>query len=294
MRSAVELVRETISAYTVARGPRMAAALSYYTIFSLAPLLIIVVAFLGLFFGQAAARAELMEVLHEQAGAGIAGFIEGLIVATAQENSQLATIIGFGILIFASTNLFAAMQDALNTIWQVDRDQGSGIWRVVVTRLLALGLVAVIAVIAVLALAIQTLLGWLADMAADIVPDTGFLIGLGEQLLILAVVTTAFVAIHKLLVHRQVGWAPVLIGALVTAILFRIGQVLISLYLTTGAVGSAFGAAGSLVALLLFVYYSMQIFLLGTAFTFSYASQQVGSDGTGARRQSEQPAARTD
>lgn len=292
MRAAVELVRETITAYTAARGPRLAAGLSYYTIFSLAPLLIILVGFLGLFFGQAAARAELMEILHEQAGAGIASFIEGLIVATAQENGQLATIIGFGILIFASTNLFAAMQDALNSIWQVELDQGSGIWRIAFTRFLALGLVAVIAIIALLALAIQTLLGWLADMAAEIVPGTGFLIGLGEQLLILAVVTVAIVAIHKLLVHRPVGWGPAFIGALVTAILFRVGQVLISLYLTAGAVGSAFGAAGSLVALLLFVYYSMQIFLLGTAFTYRYAVRHGEAETQESRHMAEE-AART-
>lgn len=291
MRSACELVKNTVLAFAEARGPRLAAALSYYTIFSLAPLLIILVAFLGLFFGQAEARIELMAVLNDQAGAGIASFVEGLISATAQENSQLATIIGFGILIFASTNLFTAMQGALNTIWQVEVQRTNGFVQVVLSRLLSLGLVAVLAVIAVLAVAAQTALGWLADRLALVVPGAGFLIGLGGELLILTVMTAAIVAVHKVLVRRRVSWSPLIVGALATAILFRIGQTLISLYLTTSAVGSAFGAAGSLVALLLFVYYSMQILLLGTSFTHQYSKSLGEMTGVNAtRREESEPA----
>ena len=271
MRSAIQLVKNSVLAFAEARGPRLAAALSYYTIFSLAPLLIILVAVLGLFFGQAEARLELMTFLNEQAGPGIASFVEGLISATAQENSQLATIIGLGILIFASTNLFTAMQGALDTIWLVEPRRDNGVIRIVLARVLSLGLVAVLAVIAVLALAAQTALSWAADALSAVVPGIGTLIGLGGELLILAVITAAIMAVHKILVHRLVGWRPLFVGALATAILFRIGQTLISLYLTTSAVGSAFGAAGSLVALLLFVYYSMQIFLLGTSFTREYS-----------------------
>lgn len=271
MRSAFEIVKNSIIAFAEAQGPRLAAGLSYYTIFSLAPLLIILVAVLGIFFGHAEARLELMAALNEQAGPGIASFVEGLISATAQENSRLATIIGIGILVFASTNLFTAMQGALNAIWQVERVRDNGIVRILLSRLLSLGLVAVLAVIGVLALAAQTALGWAADTLAEVVPGIGFLIGLGGELLILTVITVAIMAVHKILVHNLVGWQPLIVGALATAILFRVGQTLISLYLTTSAVGSAFGAAGSLVALLLFVYYSMQIFLLGTAFTREYS-----------------------
>lgn len=271
MRSAIELVRKSVMAFADAQGPRLAAALSYYTIFSLAPLLIILVAVLGIFFGQAEARLELMTVLNEQAGPGIASFVEGLISATAQENSRLATIIGIAILVFASTNLFTAMQGALNAIWKVEPRRDNGIIRIVLARLLALGLVAVLAVIGVLALTAQTVLAWASDTLTAIVPGISFLVGVGGELLILTVIAAAIMAVHKILVHRLVGWRPLLVGALATAILFRIGQTLIALYLTTSAVGSAFGAAGSLVALLLFVYYSMQIFLLGTAFTREYS-----------------------
>lgn len=270
MRTAWQLIGETVRAYAADNGPRLAAALSYYTIFSLAPLLIILLGFLGIFFGQAAARSELHTFLNEQAGEQIASFIEGLISSTAQGSNQTATIIGFGILIVASTNLFTAMQGALNTIWRVTEPRYGGFMQLLFMRLLSLLIMVALAAIALVALTAQTVMGWMADRLAEQFSGIGWLIKSGEQLLALAVITIAFIAVHKILVHRRVGWRAVLVGALLTAILFRVGEQLILLYLRMSTVSSAFGAAGSLVALLLFIYYSMQIFLLGASFTRVY------------------------
>lgn len=276
MRPFWKLIRGTAELFAANNGPRLAAALSYYTTSSLAPLLLILLGVVGFFFGAGEARSELLAVVHDQAGANIAAFIESLIAATAQENSRVATFVGVIILVFASTNLFTALQSALGCIWGVTETRYAGFLQLVWVRVLSLGIVALLAVIALVSLALQTILGWLAAELSVLLPETDLLIRFGSQVLTVLVVAVTFVAVHKLLVHRPVSWHAVSVGGLLTAVLIRVAQVLVGLYLRTGAVGSAFGAAGSLVALLLFVYYSMQIFLLGACFTRVYDGWRAG------------------
>lgn len=276
MRPVWQLIRGTAELFAANNGPRLAAALSYYTTFSLAPLLLIVLGVVGFFFGAGEARSELLAVVNDQAGENIAAFIEGLLAATVQENSRTATFVGVVILVFASTNLFAALQGALGSIWAVTETRYAGFLQLVWVRVLSLGIVALLALVALVSLALQTMLGWLAAELSVLLPETDVLIRVGGQVLTLLVMAVTFIAVHKLLVHRPVSWHAVAVGGLLTAVLIRVAQLLVGLYLRTGAVGSAFGAAGSLVALLLFVYYSMQIFLLGACFTRVYGSWRKG------------------
>jgi len=273
VRTAWQLLKDTAVAYSDSAGTRLAAALSYYTIFSIAPLLIILLGITGIFFGQAETRAEFMTVVTDQLGSQVATFLGGLIESTVEGQNQAATFIGVILLLFASTNLFTAMQGALNTIWGVDEPRYKGLLQQLFMRALSLLIMLALAVIGVAALSAQTVMNAVADRLSESLAGFEFLVAFGTQLLTLVVMTLVFVAVHKILVHRRVGWKPVFVGALLTAVLFRIGQELILLYLRTSAVGSAFGAAGTLVALLLFIYYAMQIFLLGAAFTRQYAEQ---------------------
>lgn len=280
MRTAWNLLKGTLAAYTENAGTRLAAALSYYTIFSIAPLLIILLGITGIFFGQSEARAEFTAVVSDQLSPQVADLLNGLIQSTVEGHNQAATVIGIAILLFASTNLFTAMQGALNQIWGVEHPRYKGLLQQIFMRALALLIMLALAVIGIGALTAQTVLTAISDRLSSTVAGFDFLFAFGSQLLTLAVMTLVFVAVHKILVHRRVGWKAVFTGALLTALLFRIGQELILLYLRTSTVSSAFGAAGTLVALLLFIYYAMQIFLLGAAFTRHYAEQlKEGPEG---------------
>src|SRR5690625_1500741 len=214
-----------------------------------------------------------MAVVTDQLGPQVATFLSSLIESTVEGQNQAATFIGVGLLLFASTNLFTAMQGALNTIWGVEEPRYTGLLQQLFMRALSLLIMLALAVIAIVALSAQTVLNAVADRLSENLGGFEFLVSFGTQLLTLMVMTLVFVAVHKILIHRRVGWKPVAVGALLTALLFRIGQELILLYLRTSAVSSAFGAAGTLVALLLFIYYAMQIFLLGAAFTRQYAER---------------------
>lgn len=283
MRTAWNLLRGTVTAYAENAGPRMAAALSYYTIFSLAPLLIILLGITGIFFGQSETRDEFAAFVSAQLGSQVAEFLSGLIESTVRGQNQAATVIGAGLLLFAGTNLFTAMQGALNQLWGVAEPRYTGVWQFVFMRLLSLLILLALAAIGVAALTAQTILNRLASELGDRFTGYEFILGFGSQVLTLAVMTLVFVAVHKILVHRRVGWKPLVVGALLTAIFFRIGQELILIYLRMSTVSSAFGAAGTLVALLLFIYYAMQIFLLGAAFTRHY-SEQLEQDPEGRTR----------
>ena len=282
MRTAWSLIRESVRAFAADNGPRLAAALSYYTIFSLAPLIIILLAFLGVIFGEATARSELLAFVTEEAGEQIAVFVDGLVSSLAEGTGQTAAVIGFVILLFAATNLFTALQGALNTIWQVEEYRYQGFMRLLFMRVMSLAIMAVLAVIAAVALATQTAMGWAAAGLAARFSGLGWLITVLEHAVALVMFTLMFIAAHKILVHRRVGWRAVVVGALLTAVLFRLGEQLIAAYLGMGMIASVFGAAGSLVALLLFIYYSMQIFLLGASFTRVYDTWLLGGSVPGA------------
>ncbi len=266
------LLRETVSAWVDDRAPSMGAALAYYTMFSIAPLLLIVISVAGLVFGADAARGEITTQLRGLVGDAGARVVEGL-VESADRPAQglLSTLAGAGLLIVGATTVFAELQDALDRIWRAPQRAAGGWWALLRARLLSLGLILGMGFLTMVSLLLSAALAALGKWWG---PWFGHWLPLAEllnQLVGFALVTVMFAMIYKLMPRARVAWADVWLGAAVTALLFTAGKFLIGLYLGRSGLGSVFGAAGSLVAMLAWVYYSAQIFLLGAEFTWAYA-----------------------
>lgn len=275
---------QTLDAFIEQRLPRMGAALAYYTLFSLAPLLLIVVAVAGLVWGEDAVRGQLSAQLSSLLGAGGATTVEQLLRSVAwPAGGVLATLLGIGLMLVGATTVFAELQDALDTIWQVPSRPVQGWWAWLRARLLSFGLILGLAFLLLVSLVLSASLaaaqawwspwfgGWLALAAA--------VNAAASQALVVAV----FALIFKWMPRARIAWRDVLLGALVTAGLFHLGRWVIGQYLQRSGLTSGFGAAASVAALLVWVYYSAQILLLGAAFTHAYA-QHLGS-----RRKAAQP-----
>ena len=255
-------------------APSMGAALSYYTVFSLAPMLLIVIAVAGLVFGQDAARGALFEQLSGLMGADAAKAVEG-ILASASKPSEgiLATVIGVVVLLIGATTVFGELQDALDRIWRSPaKAKGAGLWGLLRTRFLSFGMILGIAFLLMVSLVVGTAVSALGKWWSPIFGGWEVLAQVVTFVFGLGVSTVAFAMIYKLMPRAKVEWHDVWIGAFVTALLFSLGRFLIGLYIGKSGVASGFGAAGSLVIVFVWVYYSAQIFLLGAEFTWAYAN----------------------
>ena len=257
------------------QATRLAAALSYYTVFSIAPLLIIVIAVVGLVIGQREAQGQIVGQIAGYIGEDGAGFIEGILQQMSQpRNSILATIIGIITLLLGATGVFGELQASLNQIWDVSPKRQSaqqGIRTLIFNRVLSFGMVLAIGFLLLVSLivsAVATAAGtWLFGDRIDI----AFVSQLLNFALGFAVITLMFALIFKFLPDTKVHWKDVWLGAAVTALLFSVGRLLISFYLAHSSTTSVYGAAGSLVVLLLWVYYSAQILFFGAEFTQVYS-----------------------
>jgi membrane protein len=278
-REAMRLMKEAASSWSADYAPSMGAALSYYTLFSIAPLLIIVIAVAGLVFGDEAARGAIFEQLRGMTGDEGARAVEGMVQAADRpKEGAVASVIGALVLLVGATTVFGELQNALDRIWRAPaRQQSSGWWNLVRTRLLSFGMVLGIAFLLMVSLVLSAALaalgklwafsGWEAlSHALDVLVSFG-------------ITTALFAMIYKFIPRVHVAWHDVWIGAAFTAILFALGKFLIGLYIGKSAVASTFGAAGSLVVLMLWVYYSAQIFLLGAEFTWVYAHEHGSRRG---------------
>jgi membrane protein len=276
------LVKQTVTAWQDDYASSMGAALAYYTVFSVAPLLVIVVAVAGFFFGQSAAQGELFMQLRDILGDEGAASVQALVKsASAPRSGMLAGVVGFVVLIVGATTVFAELQSALDRIWRVPMPQRAhGVWHLLRGRLLAFGLVLAVGLMLLVSIiagtAIHTFAHWWGR-----IPGGWHRIIEGLDILISMILATAlFAMIYKWMPRAKVAWHDVWIGAVVTAVLFEIGKLLIGVYLGQTAIASAFGAAGSIVVLLVWVYYSAQIFLLGAEFTWVYANDRNEREGT--------------
>lgn len=272
------LVKTAASAWVDDYAASMGAALSYYTVFSLAPMLLIVIAIAGLVFGADAAQGQIFGELRGLLGDEAAKSIEGLLVSVSTpREGVLATTIGVAVLLVGATTVFGELQDALDRIWRAPaRPASLGLWGLLRARLLSFGMIFGLAFLLMVSLvfgAVVTALGtWWGGVFGGW--DT---VAQGVNLVVgFALTTTIFALIYKLMPRVQVHWRDVWLGSVVTALLFTVGKFLIGLYIGKSGVASAFGAAGSLVVVLLWVYYSAQVFLLGAEFTWAYA-QAFGS-----------------
>jgi len=297
------LVKEAFSAWDDDYAPSMGAALAYYTLFSVAPLLIIVIAVAGIAFGHEAAQGHIFAQLRDLVGPEGATAIEGLVKSASEPaKSTFAAIVGIVALIVGATTVFGELQSDLDRVWKVPAaPKASGLWRLVQTRLLSFGLVLGIGFLLLVSLVLSAALSALATLYGGWFNSYEALLQLVNFVVSFVVITALFAMIYKLLPRVPISWHDVWIGAAVTALLFDIGKLLIGLYLGKSSVVSGFGAAGSLVVLLIWVYYSAQIFLLGAEFTWAYAhrygsrrdarsAQSVSEPRADARTQSPLPA----
>lgn len=265
LREAFALARRAFAAWSADYAPSMGAALAYYALFSIAPLLLIVLGIAGFFFGQQAARGELFGVLAGLMGDDAARAVEGLLAhASRPASGIIAMAVGGLTLLFGASGVFNELQTDLDRIWRAPARAGS-LREMARTRLLGFALILIVALLLIASLAASTAISVLADSWAAPLADAA---------LSVALLTLGFALVYKIVPRARIGWRDVWLGAAVTAVLFVVGKFLIGLYLGRAAPASAFGAAGSLVVLMLWVYYSAQIFLLGAEFTRLYAHER--------------------
>lgn len=257
------------------QAPTLGAALAFYTVFSLAPLLIITVAIAGLVFGREAAQGQIFDQLRSLVGEASAGAMQDVVqnANSTPATGLVATLIGFATLIVGASGVFGQMQTSLNFIWGVQSKPGRGILGLLHDRVLSFGFILVVGFLLLISLLLTTAIAFIAEWFGGIVPGIEMLIQAANAILSLAVITLLFAMIFKFLPDAKIAWRDVWIGALITAALFTVGKEVLGLYLGKSGVGSSYGAAGSLIVLLLWVYYSAQIVFFGAEFTKVYANR---------------------
>lgn len=257
--------------------PRLGASLAYYTLFALAPTLLVAIAVAGLFFGAEAVRGGVVEQLQGLMGKEGAQAVQAMLEGAAKpSSSKLATAIGLFTLFLGSTGAFLEMQTALNAIWRVKPKPSAGIRMLLLPRLISFGLVVAVGFLLLVSLLVSAALAALDRYMGDAFPGLTVVWQAANVLVSLGVVTLLFALVYKVLPDVVLRWRDVWIGGLVTAGLFSIGKLLIGLYLGHSTLASSYGAAGSVIVLLLWVYYSAQVVLLGAEFTRFYVERFGG------------------
>jgi membrane protein len=255
----------------------LAAALAYFMIFSLAPLLIIAVVVAGLVYGRDEARGTLVAQIGDVVGEEGAAQIETMLQeAQDTQEGTLATILSALVLLYGASKIFTQLRRSLNLIWHIEPKPSGGILRLVWSHLLALAMVLLIGVLLLSMLVATTALQVVGDHYGDLLPGGGYLWQLLNLVIVFAVFTLLFACAFKFLPSAEIVWHDVWVGAAATSLLFTVGQFLLGIYLSQSATGSVYGAAGSLIVLLVWIYYSAMMFLLGAEFTYVY-SQHFGS-----------------
>ena len=272
LKQAWPLVKKAVSSWSDDYAPSMGAAIAYYTVFSIAPLLLIIISVAGLVFGQEAARGEIVAQLGGLMGPDAAKAIEGLIISVSKPGKGIvSSIVGVIVLLVGATTVFGELQDALDRIWRAPARPKSGLWGLLRARVLSFGLILALGFLLIASLVVSAALSALGKWWAPLFGGWEALLQIVNFVLSFGLITVIFALIYKIMPRVRVAWHDVWIGAAVTALLFTIGKFLIGLYIGKSSVASGFGAAGSLVVILVWVYYSAQIFLLGAEFTRVYA-----------------------
>jgi membrane protein len=268
-----QLVKQAGESWIDDYAPSMGAALAYYTAFSLAPLLLIVIAIAGLVFGAEAARGEIFGQLTSLMGRDAAAAVEGMLTSVSKPSEGVAaTLVGAIFLLIGATSVFGELQDALDRIWRAPaREKAGGIWGLVRARLLSFGMIFGLAFLLMVSLVLSAGMAALGKWWGAWFAEFEVVVQWVNAALSFVLTGAVFAFIYKFMPRVRVQWRDVWLGAGVTALLFTLGKTLIGLYIGKTGVASGFGAAGSLVVLLVWVYYSAQIFLMGAEFTWVYA-----------------------
>ncbi|HVG03225.1 MAG TPA: YihY/virulence factor BrkB family protein [Nitrospira sp.] len=267
-------LKDTFAAWNRDKVPRHGAALAYYTVLSLVPLLVVIIAMIGLIFGREAAQGYILEQIGSLVGPQSAEAIKEMIQRASQPSTGIvATLIAAVTLLAGASGVFAQLQDSLNSLWGVEPKEGRGIWGVIRDRFISVGALLGTGFLLLVSLVMSAAVSAFGKWFGGWLPAPEIVLQGLELVISLAVVTGLFALIFKVLPDAKVVWGDVWVGAFLTALLFTIGKFAIGLYLGKSDVGSAYGAAGSLVILLVWVYYSSQILLFGAEFTQVYANK---------------------
>jgi membrane protein len=267
------LIRDTFRDWTEDKAARLGAALAYYTVFSIAPLLVIVLAIAGYFLGPDAVQGELHTQLSGMLGEEGATGVEAMIAAASkQTEGLLATIVSVVVLLLGATGVFTQMKDSLNTIWEVQPKPDRSWWGMIKDRFLSFAMVLGIAFLLLVSLVVSTALGAVMKIVGDVIPGPDAVAHVLDVVVSIGVTTLLFALIFKYLPDVRIRWKDIWIGALVTAVLFAIGKYAIGMYLGNAALASSYGAAASVIIVMLWAYYSSQILFFGAEFIEVYAS----------------------
>ncbi|MEM9803715.1 MAG: YihY/virulence factor BrkB family protein [Cyanobacteria bacterium P01_D01_bin.56] len=273
------LLQETFREWNKDKASRLAAALAYYTMFSLAPLLVIVIAIAGFFFDQAAVQEQLTQQIQSLVGSDGAAFAQTALenANTPGENTSLiASIISIVLLLVGATGVFGQLQESLNVIWNVEAKPSNAAKGFIKKRLLSFAMLLTIGFLLMVSLVLSTILAALSTYLNNLLPGTDVMWQLLNIGLSLVTITVMFALLYKYVPDVRISWDDVWIGSFITALLFTIGKSLLGIYLGNSGFSSTYGAAGSVIIILAWVYYSAQILFFGAEFTQVYA-QRYGS-----------------
>ncbi|HEX3556337.1 MAG TPA: YihY/virulence factor BrkB family protein [Thermoanaerobaculia bacterium] len=273
-KSGFGLIKDSFKEWQDDDSLQLGAALSYYAIFSLAPMLLIVIAVAGLIYGRDAVQGQLVGELGGLVGPQGGQAIQSMIASAGKHGSGvLATVVGVVTILFGATGVFVQLQDSLNKIWDVEAKPGLGLRSFIMTRVVSFGMILGIGFLLLISLVVSAAVSAVGAWATGLLPGAKILIEVLTFLVSFGVVTLLFAMLFKFLPDVKLVWRDVWIGAVATALLFTVGKFLIGLYLGRASVISSYGAAGSVVVLLLWIYYSSQILFFGAEFTKVYASR---------------------
>jgi membrane protein len=267
-------LKKAVSGWWNDNVPRLGASLSYYTLFAMAPILVVAIAIAGFFFGAEAVRGQIVGEIKGLVGLEGAMAVQAMLEGAAKpSSSRVATGVGMVTFFLGATGAFLELQTALNAIWRVKPKPTAGIRELVLQRLISFGLVVGVGFLLLVSLVVSAALAALEGYLGRALPEFTLLTQALNVLLSLGVITLLFAMVYKVLPDVDLYWRDVWVGALVTAGLFTIGKSLIGLYLGTSGMASSYGAAGSVVVLLVWVYYSAQVVLLGAEFTRAHVER---------------------
>jgi membrane protein len=271
------LIKRSVAAWSDDYAPSMGAALSYYSVFSMGPLLLLVISIAGLVFGEEAARGELFATLADLMGQEAADTLQQMLASLSEPSTgATAMLISVGALFIGATTVFNELQNALDRIWRAPQRKQSGIWALVRARLLSFGMILGVAFLLMVSLVASAAVSALGKWWGGLFGQWEVLLQVVNAAVGFLITIAGFALIYKLMPRVKVQWDDVLWGAVITALLFTVGKSLIGLYIGKTGVASGFGAAGSIAVIFVWIYYSAQIFLLGAEFTWVYA-QTFGS-----------------
>jgi membrane protein len=268
-------LKDSFKGFSDDKVTKLSASLAYYTVFSLGPLLIVIIHLCSVFFGMDAVQGKVVTQLQSFVGASAAAQIQTIIKNASVSGSGIAYTIGIITLIIGATTVFAEMQDSMNSIWGVKAKPKLGIMSLVFSRLLSFGMIASLGFLLLVSLAVSAVVESIGARLKSAFPQVGFVfIYIINLVLTFGIISALFAVIFKVLPDVKIGWKQVLPGAIATTILFMIGKFAISFYIAKTNVGSTYGAAGSMVILILWIYYSSIILYFGAEFTQSYACEK--------------------